>query len=165
VSRQLRAGGHTDYVRNARRVTDRSAAKQALAASARASQQRAADGANALTRLGVVSISEINTRMGGPVDPVMLRLLASLVYRALQGCRRRDGTWHAASVDGTMQIDVAEPLPPRAAQLEAATGTWTLPDFSICVEWRQNVIAAQRAAAEITPREAQGQLLRTRDAP
>ena len=95
----------------------------------------------------------------------MLRLLASLVYRALQGRRRRDGTWHAASVDGTMQIDVAEPLPLRAAQLEAATGTWTLPDFSICVEWRQNVIAAQRAAADITPPEAQGQLLRTRDAP
>jgi uncharacterized protein (TIGR02677 family) len=164
VSRQLRAGGRTDYVRNARRVTDRSVAKQALAASAHAAQQRAADAAHALTRLGVFSISEINTRMGGPVDPVMLRLLASLVYRALQGRRRRDGTWHAASVDGAMQIDVAEPLPPRAARLEAATGIWTLPDFSICVEWRQNVIAAQRAAADITPPEAESQLLRTRDA-
>jgi uncharacterized protein (TIGR02677 family) len=165
VSRQLRAAGHTDYVRNARRVTDRSAAKLALAASARAAQQRAAGATHALTQLGVVSISEINARLGGPVDPVMLRLLASLVYRALQGRRRRDGTWHAASVDGTMQIDVAEPLPPRAARLEAATGTWTLPDFSICVEWRENVLTAQRAAADAMPPQAEGHLLRVRDVP
>lgn len=163
VSRQLRAGGHSDYVRNARRVTDRSAAKQALAAAARAAQQRAADAAVRLTQLGVVSISEINTRAGGPVDPVMLRLLASLVYRALHSGRRRDGTWHAASIDGTMLIDVAEPLPPRAARLEAATGTWTLPDFSICVEWRHSVIAAQRAAADISPSEAAAPLDRALD--
>ena len=163
VSRQLRARGHSDYVRNARRVTDRSAAKHALAASARAAQQRAADAARELTRLGVVSISEINTQLGGPVDPAVLRMLASLVYRALHGGRRGDGTWHAASIDGTMQINVAEPLPPRAARLEAATGTWTLPDFSICVEWRQNVIAAGRAAADINPSDAAGPLDRTLD--
>jgi uncharacterized protein (TIGR02677 family) len=163
VSRQLRAGGHSDYVRNARRVTDRSAAKQALAASARAAQQRTADAARKLTRLGVVSISEINTQLGGPVDPAVLRMLASLLYRALHGGRRGDGTWHAASIDGTMQIDVAEPLPLRAARLVAATGTWTLPDFSICVEWRQNVIAAGRAAADMNPSEAAGPLERILD--
>jgi uncharacterized protein (TIGR02677 family) len=163
VARQLRAGGRSDYMRNARRVTDRSAAKQALAAAARAAQQRAADAAVQLTRLGVVNISEINARAGGPVDPIVLRLLASLVYRALHSGRRHDGTWHAASIDGTMVIDVAEPLPPRAARLEAVTGTWTLPDFSICVEWRHSVIAAQRAAADISPSEAAGPLGRTLD--
>jgi uncharacterized protein (TIGR02677 family) len=151
VSRQLRAGGHTDYVRRARQVADRSAAKRALAATASAAQQRAARAARCLTSLGVVSVSEINDRIGGPVDPVALRLLASLLYRALHGSRRRDGTRHAISVDGTMQIDVAEPLPPRAARLEAISGTWTLPDYRICVEWRANVLAAERAAADATP--------------
>jgi len=160
VSRQLRASGHTDYVRKARQVADRSAAKQALAASARAAQQQAAQAASALTRLGVVSISEINVRVDGPVDPVMLRLLASLLYRALRGHRRRDGTRHAMSVDGTMQIDVAEPLPLRAARLDATTGTWTLPDYRICVEWRENAQTAERAAAEASPHATPGQALR-----
>ena len=151
VSRQLRAGGRTDYVRRARQVADRSAAKQALAATARAAQHQAAQAANTLTGLGVVSLSEINDRIGGPVGPVTLRLLASLLYRALRGNRRRDGTRHATSIDGTMQIEVADPLPPRATRLEAATGTWTLPDYRICVEWRENVLAAERAAADATP--------------
>jgi len=162
VARQLRASGHTDYVRKARQVADRSAAKQALAASARATQQRAERAAHALTRLGVVSISEINTQVGGPVDPAMLRLLASLLYRALRGGRRRDGTRHALSVDGTMQIEVAEPLPPRAARLEASTGTWTLPDYRICVEWRENVVTAGRAAADATPPSILDQSLHAR---
>jgi len=165
VSCQLRAGGRTDYVRNARRVADRSAAKQILAASAHAVQQQADEAAQTLTRLGVVSISEINIRLGGPVDPFVLRLLASLMYRALQGRRRRDGTRHAVSVDGTLQIDVADPVPPRAARLEAVTGTWTLPDFSVCVDWREKVLAAQRTAADAIRPRAQGQLLTAGDAP
>ena len=88
---------------------------------------------------------------GGPVDEATLRLLASLLYRALRGARRRDGTRHALSVDGILQIDVAGVLPPRAARLEATTGTWTLADCRICVEWRDNVRIAERAAAEAAP--------------
>ena len=151
LSRQLRAGGRTDYVRRAKHVADRSAAKLALMASARSAQQRAADAAQTLTRLGAVRISEINTRAGGPVDPIVLRLLASLIYRALQAGQRRDGTRHAVSVDGTMQIDLAESLTPSAARLVAATGIWTLPDYHVCVEWRQNVRIAERAAADAIP--------------
>jgi uncharacterized protein (TIGR02677 family) len=154
VSRQLRASGQTDYVRKARQVTDRSAAKQVLAASALATQQRTERAARVLTQLGVVSISEINGQVGGPVDHVMLRLLAALLYRALRGSRRRDGTRHAVSVDGTMQIEVAEPMPARAARLKVATGTWTLPDYRICVEWREGVVAAGRAAADAAPSSA-----------
>ena len=158
VSRQLRAGGHSDYVRNARNVTDRSAAKQALAASARAAQQSAADAARELTRLGVGQHqrdqhSARRPRRSGRAAAAGLAGIPC----AARG-RRGDGTWHAASIDGTMQINVAEPLPPRAARLEAATGTWTLPDFSICVEWRENVIAAGRAAADINPSDAAGPL-------
>jgi hypothetical protein len=89
VSRQLRSGGHTDYVRRARHVADRSAAKQVLAARARAAQDEAARATDTLTRLGVVSVSEINTRLGGPVGAATLRLLASLLYRAFRGTRRR----------------------------------------------------------------------------
>ncbi len=100
VSRQLRASGHTDYVRRARHVADRSAAKRALAARARAAQDEAAHAANTLTGLGIVSVSEINDWLGGPVGAVTLRLLASLLYRAIRGTRRRDGTRHALSVDG-----------------------------------------------------------------
>jgi uncharacterized protein (TIGR02677 family) len=151
VSRQLRAGGRTDYVRRARNVTDRSAAKQALAARALAAQEKAARAAETLTGLGAVSLSEVNGRLGGPVDEATLRLLASLLYRALRGARRRDGTRHALSVDGILQIDVAGVLPPRAARLEATTGTWTLADCRICVEWRDNVRIAERAAAEAAP--------------
>ena len=151
VSRQLRAGGRTDYVRRARNVTDRSAAKQALAARALAAQEKAAQAAETLTGLGAVSLSEVNGRLGGPVDEATLRLLASLLYRALRGARRRDGTRHALSVDGILQIDVAGVLPPRAARLEATTGTWTLADCRICVEWRDNVRIAERAAAEAAP--------------
>ncbi|HEX8006130.1 MAG TPA: DUF2397 family protein, partial [Trebonia sp.] len=152
----LRAGGRTDYVRRARNVTDRSAAKQALAAQALAAQalaaqERAARAAQTLTGLGPVSLSEVNGRLGGPVDEATLRLLASLLYRALRGARRRDGTRHALSVDGTLQIDVADVLPPRAARLEATTGTWTLADCRICVDWRDNVRAAERVAAEAVP--------------
>ena len=150
VSRQLRSSGHTDYVRRARNVADRSAAKQALAARAQAAQEKAAWAAETLTRLGAVSLSEISDRIGGPVDEVTLRLLASLLYRALRGARRRDGTRHAISVDGTLQIDVADVLPPQAARLEATTGTWTLPDCRVCVEWRENVRTAERSAAEAT---------------
>ena len=134
----------------ARNVADRSAAKQVLAARAQAAQEKAARAAETLTRLGAVSLSEINDRNGGPVDEVTLRLLASLLYRALRGARRRDGTRHAISVDGTLQIDVTDVLPPQAARLEAATGTWTLPDCRICVEWRDNVRTAERSAAEAT---------------
>jgi uncharacterized protein (TIGR02677 family) len=151
VSRQLRAGGRTDYVRRARNVTDRSAAKQALAARALASQEKAARAAETLTGLGTVSLSEVNDLLGGPVDEATLRLLASLLYRALRGARRRDGTRHALSVDGILQIDVAGVLPPRAARLEATTGTWTLADCRICVEWRDNVRIAERAAAKAVP--------------
>lgn len=157
ISRQLRSSGHTDYVRRARHVADRSAAKRALAAKARAAQDEAARAMNTLTGLGVVSVSEINDRLSGPVDAVTLRLLASLLYRALRGTRRRDGTRHAISVDGTLQIDVAEALPLRAARLRAATGAWTLPDYRICVEWRENVRVAERSAAEATPAEFPGQ--------
>jgi hypothetical protein len=57
----------------------------------------------------------------------------------------------AVSIDGTLQITMADPLPPRAALLEAETGTWTLPDYRISVEWRANVVAAERAAADIAP--------------
>lgn len=157
ISRQLRSSGHTDYVRRARHVADRSAAKQALAAKARAAQDEAARATNTLTGLDVVSVSEINDRLGGPIDAVTLRLLASLLYRALRGTRRRDGTRHAISVDGTLQIDVAEALPLRAARLRAATGVWTLPDYRICVEWRENVRVAERSAAEATPADFPGQ--------
>lgn len=104
-----------------------------------------------MTGLGAVSLSEVNGRLGGPVDEATLRLLASLLYRALRGARRRDGTRHALSVDGILQIDVAGVLPPRAARLEATTGTWTLADCRICVEWRDNVRIAERAAAEAAP--------------
>jgi uncharacterized protein (TIGR02677 family) len=164
VSRQLRAGGRTDYVRRARKVTDRSAAKQALAARALAAQEKAARAAQTLTGLGPVSLSEVNGRLGGPVDEATLRLLASLLYRALRGARRRDGTRHALSVDGTLQIDVADVLPPRAARLEATTGTWTLADCHICVEWRDNVRAAERAAAEAVPGIAQASLFSAQEA-
>ena len=164
VSRQLRAGGRTDYVRRARNVTDRSAAKQALVARALAAQERAARAAQTLTGLGPVSLSEVNGRLGGPADEATLRLLASLLYRALRGVRRRDGTRHALSVDGTLQMDVADVLPLRAARLEAVTGTWTLADRRICVEWRDNVRAAERAAAEAVPGMAQASLFSAQEA-
>jgi hypothetical protein len=157
VSRQLRSGGHTDYVRRAKHVADRSAAKRALAARARAAQDEAARAAITLTGLGVVSVSEINDRLGGPIDAATLRLLASLLYRAFRGTRRRDGTRHAISVDGILQIDVAEAVLPRAARLAVTTGTWTLPDYHICVEWRGNVRVAERSAAEATPAPSAGQ--------
>ena len=157
VSRQLRASGHTDYVRRARHVADRSAAKRALAARARAAQDEAAHAANTLTGLGIVSVSEINDWLGGPVGAVTLRLLASLLYRAIRGTRRRDGTRHALSVDGTLQIDVADLLPARAARLEATTGIWTLPDYRICVQWRENVRVAERSATEAAPAASPGQ--------
>jgi uncharacterized protein (TIGR02677 family) len=157
ISRQLRSGGHTDYVRRAKHVADRSAAKRTLAARARAAQDEVARAANTLTGLGVVSVSEINYRLGELIDAATLRLLASLLYRAFRGTRRRDGTRHAISVDGILQIDVAEAVPPRAARLEAITGTWTLPDYRICVEWRENVRVAERSAAEAAPAPSAGQ--------
>ncbi len=157
VSRQLRASGHTDYVRRARHVADRSAAKRALAARARAALDEAAHAANTLTGLGIVSV--INDWLGGPVGAVTLRLLASLLYRAIRGTRRRDGTRHALSVDGTLQIDVADLLPARAARLEATTGIWTLPDYRICVQWRENVpCGLSQVSATPLPRAAASML-------
>lgn len=151
ISRQLRSGARSDYVRRAKNVTDRSAAKNDLAAKARASQERADQAARTLTELGTCDIGEINDRADGPLDPAALRLLASLLYRAIRSRRRRNGTRLAVSTDGTLQITMADPLPPRAALLEAETGTWTLPDYRISVEWRANVVAAERAAADIAP--------------
>jgi uncharacterized protein (TIGR02677 family) len=165
VSRQLRSGGRTDYVRRAKNVADRSAAKQALAARARAAADRTARAADTLTGLGTVTLSEVNGRLGGPVDEATLRLLASLLYRAQRGARRRGGTRHALSVDGTLQIDVAQVLPPQAARLEATTGTWTLADCRICVEWRDNVRTAERSAAEAAPVMPTAGLLSLREAP
>lgn len=151
ISRQLRSGGRSDYVRRAKNVADRSAAKNHLAARARADQERADQAAITLTGLGTCDIGEINDRTDGPLDPAALRLLASLLYRAIRSRRRRNGTRLAVSTDGTLQITMADPLPPGAALLEAETGTWTLPDYQISVEWRANVVAAERAAADIAP--------------
>lgn len=160
ISRQLRAGGRSDYVRRAKNVADRSAAKNDLAARTRAAQERADRASATLTELGTCCIGEINARVGGPLDAAALRLLASLLYRAIRSRPRRRGTRSAISVDGTLQISVADPLPPRAALLEAETGTWTLPDYQICVEWRANVVAAERAAADVAPAAVPVQELR-----
>ena len=78
ISRQLRSGGRSDYVRRAKNVADRSAAKNDLAAIARAAQERADQAARTLTGLGTCSIGEVNDRADGPLDPSALRLPASL---------------------------------------------------------------------------------------
>jgi len=158
VSRQLRATGHSDYVRKARQVTDRSAAKRELAAAARIADQKTAEAADTLVGLGTIRVSEITVRVG-PVEPIVLRLLGSLIYRALRTGPHLDGSRRAVSIDGTLQIELSEPLPPRAAVLTATSGTWTLPDYRVCVEWRENIRLAERAASDATPLHAHSQSL------
>ena len=149
MSRQLWAAGRTDYVRRAMHVTDRGLAKGALAARARQTEDRIARAAETLTRLGTVTIAEVNARVVGPLDSTALRLLSSLLSRAWKSRVRRDGTRQAVSLDGALQITVLEPLLPQAARLIATSGTWTLPNYTICVELCEHVRTAERAAADL----------------
>jgi uncharacterized protein (TIGR02677 family) len=150
VSRQLRAAGRTDYVRRARFVTDRSADKRALAERAREAQRQTAEAAAVLVGLGTFAISHVNDRLGGPLPHPVLKLLASLLYRAGRAIPRRDGARRATSVDGVLVITVNELPSGRAARLHATSGTWTLPDVLVCVERRRQVDQAERAAADVS---------------
>jgi uncharacterized protein (TIGR02677 family) len=148
LSRQLRVAGRTDYVRRAMHVPDRSEDKRMLAARAREQHENATRAAGTLTALGRVRLSQVTDVLGGELDHDALLLVAGLLSRAVRTQPHRDGTRTAASVDGTLHITVTEPDPPAAAQLRAISGTWTLPDYRIHVQRREEVRAADRAAAD-----------------
>jgi uncharacterized protein (TIGR02677 family) len=150
VSRQLRANGRTDYVRRARHVTDRSADKRTLADRAREAQRRTVEAAAVLVGLGRFTISDVNNRLGGPLPHPILKLLASLLYRASRATPRRDGTRRATSVDGMLLVTVNELPTKSAARLYATSGTWTLPDVLVCVERRRQVDQGERAASDVS---------------
>lgn len=148
VSRQLRVAGRTDYVRRAMHVADRSGDKRLLTVRAREQQSDAADAAETLTALGPVRLGQVNDALGGELEHAALLLLARLLARSVRATPRRDGTRAAVSVDGTLQITVVDPVPPTAARLCATSGTWTLPDYLVCVQRREAVRVAERAAAD-----------------
>jgi uncharacterized protein (TIGR02677 family) len=148
LNRQLRATGRTDYVRRAMHVPDRSADKRRLAENAREQRAEAARAAHILVALGPVPLSQVADVHGGPLTHDALRLLAELLSRAVRGHRGRDGRRAATSVDGSLHITLTDPQPPAAAQLNATTGVWTVPDYHVEVRRSADVRAAQRAAAD-----------------
>jgi uncharacterized protein (TIGR02677 family) len=154
ISRQLRTRGRTDYVRRAVHVVDRSAERQMLALAVREGYERSLAATAALTALGPVRLSDLNTRHGEAISHEMLRLMAHLLFRALRAPRGRDGRRTACSLDGTLHITVVDPTPPRAARLVAQTGIWTLADFTVTVENSERLRSVQRSAADLKADEA-----------
>lgn len=148
VSRQLRATGRTDYVRRAMKVTDHGVAKRLLAEQTREAQFLLEGAGATLVGLGSVPISGINDRLGALLSAPALKLLATLLARTTRAPRRGQ-VRRATSVDGTLLITVTELPIRRVARLHAVTGTWTLPDAVVCVERRDHVVLAERAAADV----------------
>lgn len=125
-----------------------------LALAVREGYQRSLAATAALTALGPVRLSDLNTRHGGAISHEMLRLMAHLLFRALRAPHGRDGRRTASSLDGTLQITVVNPTPPRAARLVAQSGTWTLADFTVTVEYSERLRSAQRLASDHDADEA-----------
>jgi uncharacterized protein (TIGR02677 family) len=127
VPASLRATGHSDTIRRATRVPDRSAAKRRNREKARAEQARAAEAVAALLELGERPLAELP-----PLPQPAFALLHQLLEIALRVRPDSSGRHTAVSLDGRYRITLT-PLSGEAAVHVADRGALTLSNYTLNV--------------------------------
>ncbi|WP_257787520.1 TIGR02677 family protein [Actinoalloteichus fjordicus] len=131
---KLRAISANDQTGRARRTPNHGATKRFLAELAR---KRLAEHENAhlaLVRLGRTKLSNIRRL----ANHATLELLAQLIAQVQQAPHDPvRGRRTALSMDGRLNITLADPIAGSAARISSPSGHWTLPDYQIHVRWTE----------------------------
>ncbi|MFF2407653.1 TIGR02677 family protein [Streptomyces sp. NPDC058092] len=155
ISPQLRRSGSYERRGKARKVEDRTEARELLAALARKQTQETETARALLATGGETRLSRLGT-----LDPLSFRLFLQLLGDALASWRPGMTTTAVTSNDGSMEIRLTALGDGRTARIETPDGVFTGPDHGVEITdltmpvSRLPAAGPPVAAATTTPREA-----------
>ncbi|WP_405683147.1 TIGR02677 family protein [Streptomyces sp. NBC_00057] len=155
ISPQLRRSGSYERRGKARKVEDRTEARELLAALARKQTQETETARALLATGGETRLSRLGT-----LDPLSFRLFLQLLGDALASWRPGMTTTAVTSNDGSMEIRLTALGDGRTARIETPDGVFTGPDHGVEITDLTMPVSRRPAAgppvtaAATTPREA-----------